>query len=67
MFAGGDFKIWWGDSDEDFQNASVEGGDVMPVGNGTVFIGMGERTTRQAVFQLARALFEQGATAWSPA
>jgi arginine deiminase len=58
-FAGGDFRIWWGDSDEYFQNASVEGGDVMPVGKGTVFIGMGERTTRQAVFQLARALFEQ--------
>ncbi len=59
MFAGGDFKIWWGDSDENFQNASVEGGDVMPVGNGVVFIGMGERTTRQAVFQLARSLFQQ--------
>jgi arginine deiminase len=61
MFAGGDFKIWWGDSDENFQNASVEGGDVMPIGNRTVFIGMGERTTRQAVFQLASALFKQGA------
>lgn len=63
MFAGGDFTIWWGDSDENFQNASVEGGDVMPVGNGVVFIGMGERTTRQAVFQLARSLFQrQGAS-----
>jgi arginine deiminase len=60
-FAVGDFTIWWGDSDEDFQNSSVEGGDVMPVGNGVVFIGMGERTTRQAVFQLARSLFEQNA------
>jgi arginine deiminase len=60
-FAGGGFSIWWGDSDENFQNASVEGGDVMPVGKGTVFIGMGERTTRQAVFQLAHALFRQQA------
>jgi arginine deiminase len=60
-FAVGDFTIWWGDSDENFENASVEGGDVMPVGNGAVFIGMGERTTRQAVFQLARSLFEQKA------
>jgi arginine deiminase len=57
----GNCKIWWGDSDENFANSSVEGGDVMPVGNRTVFIGMGERTTRQAVFQLARSLFEQGA------
>lgn len=61
MFAKGGFTIWWGDSDENFGNASVEGGDVMPVGKGTVFIGMGERTTRQAVFQLARVLFEKGA------
>ena len=60
-FKSGDFRIWWGDSDEDFANASLEGGDVMPVGNGVVLIGMGERTTRQAVFQVARALFAAGA------
>ncbi len=59
MFAGGDFKIWWGDSDEDFTGASMEGGDVMPIGKGVVLIGMGERTTRQAVLQTARALFRQ--------
>src|SRR4029079_11564880 len=41
MFAGA--KIWWGDSDEGFASASVEGGDVMPIGKGTVLIGMGER------------------------
>jgi len=61
MFSGGDFAIWWGDSDEDFANASLEGGDVMPIGKGVVLIGMGERTTRQAVFQVAEALFKQGA------
>jgi arginine deiminase len=62
MFAGGDFKIWWGDSDEDFTGASMEGGDVMPIGKGVVLIGMGERTTRQAVLQTAQALFRhQGA------
>lgn len=60
MFKDADFQIWWGDSDEDFAYASVEGGDVQPVGRGTVFIGMGERTTRQAVAQLAKALFEKG-------
>ena len=57
IFAGGDFKIWWGDSDEDFTGASMEGGDVMPIGKGVVLIGMGERTTRQAVLQTAQALF----------
>ncbi len=62
-FRDGDFKIWWGDSDEDFNGATMEGGDVMPIGNGVVLIGMGERTTRQAVFQVARALFRhQGAS-----
>jgi len=35
----------------------LEGGDVMPIGNGVVLIGMGERTTRQAVFQVAAKLF----------
>lgn len=61
MFKADGTKIWWGDSDEDFNRASVEGGDVQPVGNKTVFIGMGERTTHQAVSSLAKALFEQEA------
>ncbi len=61
VFAGGDFRIWWGDSDEDFASASIEGGDVMPIGKGVVLIGMGERTTRQAVVQVARELFRHGA------
>lgn len=60
-FKGGDFKIWWGDSDEFFGASSVEGGDVMPIGKGVVLIGMGERTTRQAVFQVAEQLFEHEA------
>ena len=59
-FKGADFTIWWGDSDERFGAATIEGGDVMPVGKGVVLIGMGERTTRQAVFQLADQLFRQG-------
>jgi arginine deiminase len=61
MFKGADFHIWWGDSDEDYAGASFEGGDVMPLGKGTVLIGMGERTTRQAVIQVARSLFKHKA------
>ncbi len=60
-FRDGDFKVWWGDPDEDFGPATLEGGDVMPVGNGTVFVGMGERSTPQAVGQLAAALFKNEA------
>ncbi|MBO9514934.1 MAG: arginine deiminase [Variovorax sp.] len=56
-FKGADFRIWWGDSDESFGASTMEGGDVMPVGKGVVLIGMGERTTRQAVFQVAQRLF----------
>jgi arginine deiminase len=60
-FKGGAFKIWWGDSDEHFGSASMEGGDVMAVGKGIVLIGMGERTTHQAVGQVARELFKNKA------
>ena len=60
MFKDEDFPIWFGDSDEDFAYASLEGGDVMPIGKGAVLIGMGERTTRQAVAQVALSLFEGG-------
>lgn len=60
-FTGHAFEIWWGDSDEDWGNTSMEGGDVMPIGRGVVLIGMGERTTRQAVNQVAIRLFARGA------
>lgn len=56
-----DARVWWGDPELDWGQASLEGGDVMPVGNGVVLVGMGERTSRQAVVQLARALFDGGA------
>jgi arginine deiminase len=61
LFKNADFKIWWGDSDEDFAYATMEGGDVMPIGKGLVLIGMGERTSRQAVMQVARELFRNEA------
>jgi arginine deiminase len=60
-FRNGGFTIWWGDSDESFGASTLEGGDVMPIGKGVVLIGMGERTTRQAVFQVAAELFRHGA------
>ncbi|MFC8527334.1 arginine deiminase [Nocardia sp. NPDC057227] len=54
-------RIWWGDPERDWGLATFEGGDVMPVGNGVVLIGMSERTSRQAVTQVAKALFDAGA------
>jgi len=57
----GKVKEWWGDPATDINLASLEGGDVMPLGNGVVLIGMGERSSPQGVSQLARKLFAQGA------
>ncbi len=61
MFAEAGVEVWWGDPDEEHTPATLEGGDVMPIGNGVVLIGMGERTAPQAVGQVARALFKAGA------
>jgi arginine deiminase len=57
----GKVNVWWGDPTEDHGLATLEGGDVMPIGKGNVLIGMGERTSRQAISQLAAALFKKGA------
>lgn len=59
-FAETDFDVWWSGSGADRGPATLEGGDVMPIGDGIVLIGMGERTTPQAVGQVARALFKAG-------
>jgi arginine deiminase len=56
-FAEAEFEVWWGDPTQHHGSATLEGGDVMPIGNGVVLIGMSERTSRQAITQLAAALF----------
>ena len=68
-FADAEFAFWYppqGDAGgfavEDFgQGASLEGGDMMPIGNKTVLIGMGERSTGRMVEHIARSLFSAGA------
>ncbi len=68
MFADADFQFWYpelGDDERfnavDFGRASLEGGDVQPIGNGTVLIGMSERSQARMIEQVARALFAKGA------
>ena len=68
MFAQADFEFWYpelGDDERfnavDFGQASLEGGDVQPIGNGTVLIGMSERSQARMIEQVARALFAKGA------
>ncbi|MDZ4180114.1 MAG: arginine deiminase, partial [Coriobacteriia bacterium] len=67
-FAAASFDFWYppeGDSGrfavEDLgQEVSLEGGDIMPIGNGTVLVGLGERSTGRMVEHIARSLFSAG-------
>lgn len=56
----GKATVHWGDPTVEHGLASVEGGDVMPVGNRTVLVGMGERSSPQGIGLLAAALFAKG-------
>ncbi len=53
--------VWWGDPERPTGLATIEGGDVLVPGNGVVLIGMSERTSRQAITQVAASLFEHDA------
>jgi len=53
--------VWWGDPERDWGQATLEGGDVMPIGRGAVLVGMSERTQGRMIEQLAKALFDAGA------
>jgi len=68
LFAEADFTFWYPSAGADgrletadFGLASLEGGDVMPIGNGTVLIGMSERSQARMIEQVAKALFAAGA------
>src|SRR5689334_14148232 len=52
-----DSTVWWGDPEQDWGLATFEGGDIMPIGDRIVLMGMSERTSRQAITQAAAALF----------
>src|SRR4249919_3965045 len=54
-------KVWWGNPELDWGLATLEGGDVLVPGNGVVIIGMSERSSRQAIGQVAAKLFAEGA------
>jgi arginine deiminase len=59
MFAAAGFEIWYHGADA--APATIEGGDILVLGNGAVLVGMSERTTPQAVEVLAHRLFAAGA------
>ncbi len=56
-----DTPVWFGGVDDEWGRATLEGGDVLVIGNGAVLVGMGERTTPFAVELLAESLFTAGA------
>jgi arginine deiminase len=60
LFTGSEFHSWYGEDHGDVAPATIEGGDVLVVGNGAVLVGMGERTSPQAVETLAARLFAAG-------
>jgi arginine deiminase len=67
MFLDAGFEFWYpeqthdgGFNIQDFGRASLEGGDVQPIGNGTVAIGCSERTQARMIELVARKLFEKG-------
>jgi arginine deiminase len=59
MFAAGGFETWLHGADA--APATIEGGDILVLGNGAVLVGMSERTQPQAVEMLADRLFTSGA------
>lgn len=60
MFKNAEFHTYMGNEDISYDNATIEGGDVLVLGRGSVLVGMSERTTPQGVEQLTRALLKTG-------
>jgi arginine deiminase len=63
QFRNAGFNFWYSreQEGESFGRASSEGGDIIPIGNRTVAIGMSERTTGQMIERIALNLFAAGA------
>ncbi|MBM3152215.1 MAG: arginine deiminase [Chloroflexi bacterium] len=66
MFKDAAFPFWYPNKTDgefnlqNFSRSSLEGGDVLPIGNGTVLIGMSERTQGSMIEQVADSLFTAG-------
>ena len=57
MFKDAGLHFYYGNDDEHHQPATVEGGDILCIGNGAVMVGMGERTTPQGIGMLVKGYF----------
>jgi arginine deiminase len=56
MFRDAGVRFLYGNDSVSHEPATVEGGDILVIGNGAVMIGMSERTTAQGVEMLSRQL-----------
>lgn len=68
LFSGSNINYWYsclenrgGMSKTSPGAYSMEGGDIMPIGKGTLLIGMGERTSGTMVEQISKILLASGA------
>lgn len=59
LFRDEDLYFYYGNDDQPHDPATVEGGDILVIGNGAVMIGMGERTTPQGAGMLATKYFSR--------
>jgi arginine deiminase len=63
MFRNAGFHFWYPNETDgefnmqNFGRSALEGGDVLPIGNGSVLVGMSERTQGSMIEQIADALF----------
>jgi arginine deiminase len=60
MFTAEEFAFYNGNDPMRYTPATIEGGDILVIGNRTVMIGMSERTAPQGIEVLAESLFKAG-------
>lgn len=49
--------FYFGNSDDNYAAATVEGGDILVIGNGAVMVGLSERSSPQGISNLTRGYF----------
>ena len=60
MFRENPPHFYYGNDSDNHDPANCEGGDILVIGNGTVLVGMGERSSPQGIEFLAREYFKHG-------
>lgn len=61
LFKEGKFNVWLDINDYQQTATTLEGGDILVIGNRTLIIGMGQRTSASAIEMLAYSLFQNKA------